>query len=97
MAVGNTPTQQSINQQAAQIIITLRNNILAVQQFYASLSFLDIQGLVKIGFSETDAQTLLTVFGYLNAICAMVNGGTYAGPDLPHNFVQDTVPFWGGA
>lgn len=96
MSVGNTATQASLNQQAAQIIISLRNNILAVQQFDASLSYLGLQGLINLGFTGDDAQMLLTVFGSLNAICAMVNGNAYTGPALPHNFVQDTIPFWGG-
>lgn len=96
MAAGFQPTQQSLNQAAGQIIISLRANMQSVQQFNAYLQTLGTAGLQALGYTLADAQLLISVFSNLDSIRNMSEGNAYTGPSLPYNFVQQTVPLWGG-
>lgn len=96
MTAGIQPTQQSLNQQAGQILLTLRNDMFAVMAFNAYIQNLGQSGLEALGFNSTDAEELLTVFSGVDAIRAMAMGAAYAGPTLPYDFLTACVPLTGG-
>lgn len=96
MTAGFIPTQDFINQQAGQIAVNTRNAILQIVQFNAYLQNLGQDGLVGLGFAAADATALLTIYTNMNSVAELCQGNTYTGPTLPHNFVGDTLPLWGG-
>lgn len=98
MAIGNQATQASINAQAGQLVIGTRNNIMDIIQFNSWLQSVGQDGLVSTyGFTAEDATELLNVFVNMNAVAELCQGMPYTGPELPFNFVGQTVPLWGGA
>jgi hypothetical protein len=96
VAAGFQPTQQTLNQAAGQIIISLRANMQSVQQFNSYLQVLGTSGLQALGYTLEDANLLISVFSNLDSIRNMSEGNPYSGPALPYNFVEQTVPLWGG-
>jgi hypothetical protein len=98
MPVGYQSTQQGLNQQAGQIISMLVKAMQNVQQYNAYVQFLGLAGLMAapLSFAQADAEAILEVFAELDAVRAVLEGDDYTGPGLPHNFVEDTIPFWGG-
>lgn len=96
MAIGAAPTQSSINNQATSIILNARNALQQIIFFNMYLQSLGADGLTGLGFATTDASSLLEIFEDLAAVAAMCNGSAYAGPTLPYNFLEATVPTWNG-
>ena len=96
MSIGVTPTVQGLNQQASQILLSLRQDMYAVMAYNAYIQQLGATGLQAIGFTSDDAANLLAVFGNVDAVRAMAMGVSYGGPDLPHDFMADCTPLWGG-
>jgi hypothetical protein len=94
--IGIQPTQGSLNQQAGQILLSLRSDMYQVMSFNGYLQTLGQAGLVALGFTSDDAAALLEVFANVDAIRSMAMGAPYSGPSLPHNFLQDCTPLWGG-
>lgn len=96
MAIGAAPTQTSINNQATTVILNARNALQQIIFFNMYLQSLGSAGLTALGFDATDAANLLAMFGDLASVAAMCNGSDYAGPTLPYNFLEATVPTWNG-
>ena len=98
ITAGFQPSQQNLNQQAGQIIAMMVTAMQNVQQYNAYVQYLGLAGLTNapLSFTQGDAQAILTVFAELDSIRAVLEGANYTGPGLPHNFVNDTIPFWGG-
>lgn len=96
MSIGAATTQAAINNQATAIILNARNALQQIIFFNMYLQSLNSAGLVALGFTTTDAANLLTMFEDLASVAAMCNGGDYAGPTLPYNFLEATVPAWNG-
>jgi hypothetical protein len=96
MTAGIQPTQNSINNQAGQIVLNARNAIQQIIFFNDYLQDLTAGTLVSLGFSDTDAASLLSVFANMAAIASACQGAAYTGPELPFNFLAQTVPLWGG-
>jgi hypothetical protein len=95
MSFGLQPSQASINNQAGQIVLNARNALQAIIYFNLDLQDLGQDGLVALGFSADDAAAGLTMFENLAAVADMCNGGEYAGPALPFNFLESTASAWG--
>ncbi len=97
MPVGNQPSWEQLNQQAAQLIINAREALQDILFFNLYLQSLGQAGLQAAPFnaSAADAETLISVFGGLNAVASMCNGGP-APSNVPNNFLAETAPFWGG-
>lgn len=102
MSVGIQPNLGSLNQQAGQILINLRNDLTNLANFNAYLQSLGEAGLMAapISMAQSDAQQMLQVFADCTAVALVANGGEYptdgSVPSLPHNFLADTVPFTAG-
>lgn len=102
MSVGIPPNQGTLNQQAGQILISLRNDLTALSNFNAYIQGLGEAGLTgsPISMSQADAQQMLQVFADCTAIALVASGGDYptdgSVPALPHNFLADIVPFTAG-
>lgn len=102
MAVGIPPNAGTLNQQAGQILLSLRNNLMALANFNAYLQYLGVAGLTAapISMSEADAQEMIAVFEGCTAVAQIANGKEYptdgSAPELPHNFLADCVPFLAG-
>jgi hypothetical protein len=92
----NPANMGQLSQQAGQIILSSRNALQQIIYFNLYLQTIGHDGLVALGFSDTDAVDLLTVYGNLNSVAQMCNGGAYDGPALPFNFLQSTAGLWGG-
>lgn len=86
----------NLNNQAGQIVTSLRDSFEAVHRFNLYVQNLGSSGLVALGFSSGDASLMLAVFGNLDQIRSAYVGGAYAGPALPFDFQGQTVPLWGG-
>lgn len=97
MAIGNQPTMGTLNGIAGNLTVTLRNTMLSIQQYTDYIEGLGQPGLIALGFSSTDAALLLSIFANLNAIITACTGGAYTGPPLPHDFVSEAIPLWGGS
>lgn len=96
MTAGFQPTVASINTQAGQIAVGTRNNIMQIVQFNAYIQSIGQQGLVDLGFASADATALLQIFSDMNTVAELCQGQTYTGPTLPHDFVDESLPLWGG-
>lgn len=94
--IGIQPTQATLNQQAGQILLSLRSDMYQVMSFNGYIQQLGHDGLVALGFTSQDATDLLQVFANVDDIRAMAMGAPYSGPTLPHNFLEDCTPLWGG-
>lgn len=92
----NPPNLGFINQQAGQIALDTRANILKITWFNQYLQNLGHDNLVLLGFSSEDATQLLTVYSNMASVAKMCMGQAYTGPTLPFDFVAQTVPFWAG-
>jgi hypothetical protein len=96
MAVGIQQTQAGLNQQAGQLLLSLRQDMFQVQAYNAYIQQLGSAGLQAMGFTAEDATMLLTTFAAVDSIRAMAMGSPYVGPTLPFNFLAAAVPFTGG-
>jgi hypothetical protein len=96
MTAGVQPTVSSINNQAGQYVLAIRDDFENIINHNSYLNELGQAGLVALGFSTNDAALLLAIFGNLSQIAAAYQGGNYAGPALPFNFESQTIPLWGG-
>lgn len=102
MSVGIIPNAGTLNQQAGQILLSLRNDLIALAHFNAYLQYLGLAGLTAapLSMSAEDAQEMLTVFAGCTAVAQIANGQEYPAdgsvPALPHNFLGDAVPFLAG-
>ena len=96
MTAGIQPNLGTINQQAGQLLVSLRIAITQARQFNDYLTGLGSAGLVALGMSATDATTMLTAYSNLNYLANVFYGDAYTGPALPHDFYSDMVPLTGG-
>ena len=96
MTAGIQPTQNSVNNQDGQIVLNARNAIQQIIFFNDYPQDLTAGTLVSLGFSEADAVNLLSVFAHMAATASACQGAAYTGPELPFNFLAQTVPLWGG-
>ena len=96
IAVGIQQTQAGLNQQAGQLLLSLRQDMFQVQAYNAYIQKLGAAGLQAMGFTADEAAVLLTTFAVVDAIRAMAMGAPYAGPALPFDFLDACVPFTGG-
>lgn len=96
MTAGNQPSVSSLNGQAGQLVLALRDGFQDALNFNVYLNNLTQAGLVALGFSANDAALMLAIFGNLASIAEVYQGGEYSGPSLPFNFEAQTIPLWGG-
>lgn len=96
MAAGITPNINTLNQQAGNLMVNLRNSIQQAQAFYDYLTTLGVPGLVSLGMTNPDATALLAAYTNLSALSAVFYGEPYTGPTLPFNFYTQIVPLTGG-
>lgn len=74
MTVGNQASPGLINNTLTAYAIALRNdcqNVLNLQEFITTLG---ISGLEALGYSSTDAQSVVTMVSYMNTIAIVFNG-----------------------
>ena len=75
MTAGIQPTQDTINAQAAQLVLALKENFYAIQQFFDFLNRLGATGLESdYGFSSDDAATLISAYTDLNSLAEIFLG-----------------------
>jgi hypothetical protein len=96
MTAGIQPNQSQLNNQAGQIILNARAAIQQIIFFNDYLNVLGSGGLIALGYTTEDAALMLAVFGNMATIANTCNGGQYVGPPLPFNFLEQTIPLWGG-
>ncbi len=92
--VGLPATQQSINQQAGQFTVALRDAFQSVIFFNNWLTSSGGQTfLVALGYTSNDAAVLVSTFANLAALGAIYVGGT---PGAALNYQQNSNLLWGG-
>lgn len=76
MVAGIQPTQASINAQAAQLVLALKENLYAIQQFQDFLIRLGAAGLEAppYNFAPGDAAVLLSAYGDLSSLAEIFLG-----------------------
>lgn len=95
MAVGNQASEASINQALTSYSVQLREicqNILNLQQFLNGAAGLGLAGLEALGYSQADAQVVLSMASYMATI-AQVYDGTATQASL-FNFGSALSPLW---
>lgn len=94
MSVGTQATAASINQALTSSALNLRNVCTQIQYLQTFIQTLGTAGLEGIGFSATDAASVVELSGYLNNITAVYYGtGTQ---QTASNFDQALSVLWGG-
>ena len=94
MAVGNQANNAAINSMLTQDALQLRNVCDQIRNHQTYIGTLGLAGLEAAGFSAADAQTVLTMMGYMNSISAVYYGtGTQASAS---DFDQALSELWGG-
>lgn len=97
MTAGIQPTIQSINQQAGQFAVNLRDDLARITNFNAWLAAIGgVPGLVSIGFTQADAQVVVSTYGNLAALAALYQGQAQNTVALPFNFQANSNLLWGG-
>jgi hypothetical protein len=96
MSIGVPPSQSSLNNQAGQYVLSLRNDFENAVNFNDYLNSLGQAGMVALGFSSEDADLMIAIFGNIASIATVYTGGNYTGPNLPFDFQAQTIPLWGG-
>lgn len=89
MAAGFQITQATINQQAGNCVIALRNALLQITEFQTWLAGVGSAGLQSTyGFSSADAATMVSAFNDLNDMNTIYNGGTSIHLTNTYNYTQ---------
>lgn len=97
MTAGIQPTIQSINQQAGQFAVNLRNDFQQIVNFNKWITAIGgVSGLVAVGFAQTDAQVIVSTYANLAALAAIYQGQTQNVEILPFNFADNSNLLWGG-
>lgn len=92
MAVGNQANSGAINAMLTQDAIALRNVCDMIRNHETYIGGLGLAGLEAAGFSPADAQTVLTLMGYLNTPVGVYYGtGTQA---TASNFDAALAQLW---
>jgi hypothetical protein len=79
MAIGNIPTVASLNSQAAQLAMTLRNNAAAILTLQAYTTAQGQAGLVTLGFSSGDATSFIALVNNMATLAQIYNGTVQQG------------------
>ncbi len=96
MSAGIQPTQASINQQAGNLAVTLRDTMDAIKNFQAWIgAFGGHNALVsQLGFQLADAQTIESTFTNLDQLRQAYQGITTI--PATFNFEANSQALWGG-
>jgi hypothetical protein len=86
MAIYGGITQSNVSTGAQARLMALRLALEAAADFYAWLSAYSSADLVAIGFTQADADALLTAFADANELAVLYNGGDLGTYTLPYNF-----------
>lgn len=95
MAVGQQPTQASINGALTQWALNLRNDCQGIGNFFEYVNGLGLAGLEALGFDSTDAQTVLTLVSYLNTVAEVYKGTATQASEFDFDNALSVV--WGGS
>ena len=96
MTAGNQPSTASVNQTAGSLATQLRNIFSQIQQFNAWIGAQgNNTGLIALGFSSTDAGTIVSAIANLSTLAGIYQGQA-SGITLPFNFMANTETLWGG-
>lgn len=95
MTAGIQPTIESVNQQAGQMAVNLRDDFSRVVNFNAWITAVGgVNGLVSIGFPESDAQVIVSTYGNLAALAAIYQGQSALAQAF--NYEINSNVLWGG-
>lgn len=87
MAIFGTITQDNVATGAQSRLMTLRRALEAVADFYTWISAYTAADLVALGFTEADAEALLSAFADANELASLYNGNALdSSYTLPYNF-----------
>ena len=94
MAVGNQATVQSVNGSLSSMAITLRNQCQCIVNLQEFITQLGLAGLEALGFSPTDAASVISYANYLNTIAGVFFGT--ATQATQYNFANQLAPLYAG-
>lgn len=97
MSAGIQASTASVNQQAGQIAVNLRNTFQQVISLNAWITAIGgAAGLVTLGFTQADAQVIVSTYANLAALAAIYQGQPQSTEALPFNFETNSNLLWGG-
>lgn len=101
MSVGNQPSQASINNLLSSLSVQLRNvcDQIRIQNTY--ITQMGTNGLETLGYTQTDAQNIMTLMAYLNNISGVYygtiqQGGSGGTGAIDFDFDNALSILWGG-
>lgn len=95
MSAGIQPNTNTVNQTAGQLATTLRDTLQEIVNFNNWLgAFGGASALITLGFSSSDANTIISTFGNLNTLSNVANGTATQGATF--NYIANTEALWGG-
>lgn len=92
----NLPNKGNLDARIGTVSLDVRNALRECADLYQNLAELGSDQLVDLGYTSDDAANLLTVFYALSQLSSAYQGGAYAGPALPFNFMNATAGWWNG-
>lgn len=93
MAIGNIPNMQQVNSQAAQLAGTWRSTAQQTVAFQAYIGSLGTAGLEALGFTATDAASMITMSNYMLTLAQVFQGAATQSTDF--NFQNALVALTG--
>lgn len=94
MAVGNQATVGIINESLTGNALQLRAALRTVANFQEYVVALGLSGLEALGYSSTDAQSVLNLASYMNTIAGVYFGTATQGSQF--NFDNALCQLWAG-
>lgn len=91
----NTPNKGALDSRIGQVTTSLRDSMRAVTDLWNELSTLGSDQLVAIGYTTEDVAALAAALGAISQLATAYEGGAYAGPTLPFDFLNATAGWWG--
>lgn len=95
MAVGSQPSEGGINQTLTQLALAIREWAQDAVEQRAYLNKLGLAQLEALGFTATDAQSVLNMINYMGTVADVYHGT--ATQATAFNFEDALTPLWGGS
>lgn len=91
----NVPNKGLLDSRIGSVSTNLRDAMRAASDLFNELSTVGADQLVAIGYTTEDVNNLLATFGAIGQLANAYEGGQYAGPALPFDFLNSTAGWWG--
>lgn len=91
----NVPNKGLLDGRIGTVSINLREAMRAANDLFNELSAVGSDQLVASGYTTEDVSALLATFGAIAQLANAYEGGQYAGPALPFDFLNSTAAWWG--